>query len=304
MAIPETESRRGLRRRKAIARRRAERRAGGSRALPDRTGPNWELLIPSLLGVSLASYLTITAWRDGTPLACGVGSGCQAVQSSRFSSLLGVPFAAWEVLVYGALAGIAWRTRSARWHGALALTVSGPALAVSLYLTAISIFVIGATCGWCVASLGLVLACFITSLRAGPTALRKLPGSLTPAAVASLLAVAAVHLQFRSDLATGPEDPRLRALARHLADSGAVFYGASWCEHCAEQKALFGGAAHRLPYVECSPDGRRTAQAPPCRDAGVEAYPTWIVEGQRVEGLIPVERLARLPGFDAATAGS
>ena len=69
MAIPETESRRGLRRRKAIARRRAERRAGGSRALPDRTGPNWELLIPSLLGVSLASYLTITAWRDGTPLA-------------------------------------------------------------------------------------------------------------------------------------------------------------------------------------------------------------------------------------------
>lgn len=303
MAISEAESERGLRRRAALARRRAERRGGGSRALQARALPNWELLLPALIGVALASYLSVTAWRGGTPLACGAGSGCEAVQGSRFGSVLGIPVATWGAWVYAALAGVAWQIRSARWHGALALALSGPALATSLYLTAVSLFVVRATCGWCLASLGLILAGLIASLRAQPE-LRKLPGALTAAAVASLLAVGALHLHFRSDLATGPEDPRLRALARHLADSGAVFYGASWCEHCAEQKALFRGSAHRLPYVECSPNGRRTAQAAICRAAGVEAYPTWIVDGQRVQGLVPPDRLARLSGFEGSGTGS
>lgn len=297
MATIESDSDRTLRRRAAIERRRAERRASGSRALSARALPNWELLIPALIGVALASYLSVIAWWGGTPLACGIGSDCDAVQGSRFASLFGVPVAAWGALAYVALAGIAWRIPSARWHGILALTVSGPALAMSLYLTAISLFVVRATCAWCIASLLLVLACFIASLRALPTDQRKLPRSLAPAAVASLLVIGVVHLQFQSDLTTGPEDPRLRALALHLADSGAVFYGASWCNHCQEQKAVFGGAAHRLPYVECSPNGRGTAAASACRDAGVNVYPTWIVVGQRFEGLVPPDRLAELSGF-------
>jgi len=126
LANSDAESSRGQRRREAVAQRRAERRAGGAPARPDRTGPNWELLVPALVGVALASYLSAIAWRDGTPLACGVGSGCEAVQGSRFASLLGVPMAARGALVYAALAGIAWRLRSARWHSALALAVSGP----------------------------------------------------------------------------------------------------------------------------------------------------------------------------------
>jgi len=299
-----TENERHRRRRAAIARRRAERRADGSRAPSERASPNWELLLPALVGIVLASYLSVTAWRGGALPACGVGSGCEAVQSSRYASVFGVPVAAWGALVYAALAGVAWRIRSARWHGALALLVAGPALATSLYLTAISVFVVRAACGWCLASLGLVVACFIASLRAQPTGLRKRPATLALAAVASLLVVGVMHLHFRSDLATGPEDPRLRALARHLAESGAVFYGASWCEHCAEQKALFRGSAHRLPYVECSPNGRGAAQAATCREAGVDAYPTWIVGERRLEGLVPPDQLARLSDFDRIDTGS
>jgi uncharacterized membrane protein len=240
------------------------------------------------------------AWRGGAPLTCSPGSGCEVVQSSRFASVLGLPIATWGALAYAALAAVAWSVRSVRWHAALALALSGPALAVSLYLTGISLTVLQTTCAWCMASLGLVLACFIASLRALTPHLFARPAVWTATAVVSLLAVGALHLQFRNELALGPEDPRMRALARHLAESGAVFYGASWCDHCAEQKVLFGGAAHRLPYVECSPDGRGTAQAPSCRNAGVEAYPTWIIGGQHFEGLLPVERLARLSGFAAA----
>ena len=61
-----------------------------------------------------------------------------------------------------------------------------------------------------------------------------------------------------------------RALAEHLAEEGALFYGASWCPHCQEQKRLFGASASRLPYIECSPAGRNTPQAPSCNSAGVQ----------------------------------
>ncbi len=37
-----------------------------------------------------------------------------------------------------------------------------------------------------------------------------------------------------------------------IKDSGAKFYGAFWCSHCQEQKAMFGKSSKLLPYVECS----------------------------------------------------
>lgn len=67
---------------------------------------------------------------------------------------------------------------------------------------------------------------------------------------------------------------KLDTFATCIKDSGAKFYGAFWCPHCAAQKALFGSSVHYLPYIECSaPDGR--SQLPICNDAGVQGYPTW-----------------------------
>jgi len=59
-----------------------------------------------------------------------------------------------------------------------------------------------------------------------------------------------------------------------LKDKGASFYGAFWCPHCQAQKAQFGKASSKLPYIECSmPDGQKQTQA--CIDAGIKTYPTW-----------------------------
>lgn len=45
-------------------------------------------------------------------------------------------------------------------------------------------------------------------------------------------------------------------LARRLKEAGAHMYGAFWCSHCQEQKAMFGKQAQAdLPYVECFPQG-------------------------------------------------
>ena len=62
------------------------------------------------------------------------------------------------------------------------------------------------------------------------------------------------------------------ALARHLREKGAVMYGAHWCPHCSEQKALFGDAAKDVPYVECAAD---TVNGRPdlCEKAGVKVLP-------------------------------
>ena len=50
--------------------------------------------------------------------------------------------------------------------------------------------------------------------------------------------------------------PRAEQLAKRLKDAGAHMYGAFWCSHCQEQKAMFGKQAQAdLPYVECFPQG-------------------------------------------------
>lgn len=277
------------------------RRLAAERALRKRPLPNLPLLLPALAGVALAGYLAAVAWLDTLPVACAAGAACDVVQSSRFASFLGIPTAAWGLAGYAALALVALFVRDVPRHVALALTLASAALGVSVYLTAVSIFAIGATCYWCLASLGLVAICFAVALTQrlqtpvlGP-AWRPLAASL-----AGIVLVAGVlHLHYRGDLGThaGPEEPRLRALATHLEETGARFYGASWCSHCQDQKALFGASAHRLPYVECSPGGRPGPPVAVCRAAGATSFPTWIIDGALTTGTLSIAELAERSGF-------
>lgn len=69
-----------------------------------------------------------------------------------------------------------------------------------------------------------------------------------------------------------------------IAESGATFYGASWCVHCQNQKKMFKKSEKLLPYVECSTPDRR-GQTPACADANVVSYPTWrFADGTEVLG--------------------
>jgi glutaredoxin len=91
------------------------------------------------------------------------------------------------------------------------------------------------------------------------------------------------------------------ALARHLRETGAVMYGAYWCPHCQEQKDLFGATAHDLPYVECDPKGVN-ARPDLCEKAGVKAFPTWVIGGQRREGVQSLSALADASKFQPTGA--
>lgn len=94
-----------------------------------------------------------------------------------------------------------------------------------------------------------------------------------------------------------PSKPgKLDTFASCIKDSGTIFYGAFWCQHCQNQKALFGSSAKFLPYVECStPDGRN--QLPICTEAKVTGYPTWeFADGSRESGEVPLKRLSEATG--------
>ena len=77
-----------------------------------RQAPNWPLLALSLVGMALAGYLSWTALTATAVQGCAEGGGCDAVLSSRWATLLGVPTAVWGVLTYLALAGTAFIRRA------------------------------------------------------------------------------------------------------------------------------------------------------------------------------------------------
>ena len=73
-------------------------------------------------------------------------------------------------------------------------------------------------------------------------------------------------------------------------------YGAYWCPHCQEQKAMFSEAAAMLPYVECDPQGSG-ARPDLCEQASVKSFPTWVIGDQRLVGTQSLGALARASHF-------
>jgi uncharacterized membrane protein/glutaredoxin len=261
-----------------------------------KAAPNWPLFGLALIGMALTAYLTVTAWQEKLVAGCTVGSACDAVLSSRWSSLFGMPTAFWGFLTYALLGAIAWNKRSdSQWKFAWVGSLFG--MLYSLYLTSVSLFEVRAACPYCLSSLALMTAIFVTVAMQRPS---HLPGFswgpwLAKTVGSTLVIVLALHLHYAGYLGktAGPEDPWVRGLADHLSKGGAKFYGASWCPHCTEQKEIFGSSVKRLPYVECSPGGPGTPQAAVCTKAGVESYPTWTINGQRFVGNQSLENLAQ-----------
>lgn len=261
---------------------------------------NW-ILGFALAGIAVTAYLTFTQWFGEKPAFCGAGSQCDLVQQSRWSTLLGLPIALWGLATYALIAHFAWRlrTRPGAWRKALFLATIGAG--VSWYLTSISVFVIEALCAYCLASFAIANLLLLLLLFRRPSHMPDLtwksvlPGPIGTAVVVVL--VLALHFSGLFDPAAGPEKPYLKALATHLHDSGARFYGTYWCPSCQNQKALFEASAKRLPYIECTPDGRRGLPNFDCVANKVDEYPTWFIRGNRHTGVTSVEELARLSGF-------
>jgi hypothetical protein len=87
----------------------------------------------------------------------------------------------------------------------------------------------------------------------------------------------------------------LDAFARCLASKQVKMYGAYWCPHCKDQKDVFGPSFEYVPYVECGIKGSRE-EAPACLQVGVKRFPTWDFNGEKHEGVLPLDALSLKTG--------
>lgn len=249
----------------------------------------------------LTAYLTAVNWLGATPLYCVKESSCDIVQSSRWSTLLGLPLSFWGFLTYAALTALVWRMRRRRSTWVYATFVACIGVGISIYLTAISVFVIDAICVYCLASFVILTAIFGLLCWDKPEHIQGFQWRawFPTTALSAVLVVSVLHLHYSGvfDPASGPEKPYLAALANHLEKTGAKFYGAYWCPRCQDQKELFEASAKRLPYVECSPGGRGSPATAVCTAKNIDNYPTWIINGHRYVGVRAPEALATYSGF-------
>jgi uncharacterized membrane protein len=261
--------------------------------------PDWPVVGLAGAGILVTGYLTLARTMSTSPLLCGEGSSCDLVQQSHWSTLAGLPVSLWGLLLYGLIALVAWlsRPRLKRWQRLWLLSFFGTAF--SVYLTLAGWLALEAFCLWCTVSLVLISVIFgLLTLRRPESA----PGMPWAGFVGGQAAMVGVMLVLLHALYAGwfepSEDPRLRALAEHLDRSGAVYYGAFWCPSCQQQSRSFGASSDRLPYVECSPQGRNAGVAFECVSNDITSYPTWVIGGQRFEQMLEPEELARRSRFD------
>jgi uncharacterized membrane protein len=105
----------------------------------------------TLIGLGVASYLTYIHYAGIKPLCGRNGGGCEIVQTSEYSKLVGVPVALIGLIGYVAIMAslLAPENENTRF-ATVAFTVVG--FGFSAYLTYRELFSIHQICEWCVSS--------------------------------------------------------------------------------------------------------------------------------------------------------
>ncbi len=130
-----------------------------------RLGP--AIVVLAAAGLAISGYLLAVRLSGGLPV-CGVGGGCETVQTSEYAELFGIPVAAYG-FAYSAvllIASLAWWRRGDR-RGLLvayALGILGTLFVA--YLTYLELVVLKAICTWCVAYGTTVVVGFVLAVVA------------------------------------------------------------------------------------------------------------------------------------------
>ncbi|XP_060196019.1 thiol-disulfide oxidoreductase LTO1 [Lycium barbarum] len=275
------------------------------------------------LETSYLTYLKLTNSEAFCPV--GDGGSCGDILNSSYSTVFGVPLPLIGMLAYGVVAvlGIQLGQKSmplgiGEANGRLVLlgTSTSMAAASAYFLYILSTKFTGEFCPYCLASVLLSFGLFISSIKGlGSQEVQKDVGIqlLIVLLVVSTLnnsfsgsqptdtSSAMAELEYFTTEIKSESTPFAISLAKHLRSVGAKMYGAFWCSHCQHQKQMFGRAAAKLlDYVECYPDGfkRGTYMANACQEAKLEAFPTWVINGEVLSGEKKLSELAELSGFE------
>lgn len=117
-----------------------------------------------LIGLADSIYLTVQHL-TGQSVRCAIVTGCSAVLASRYSSVAGIPTAAFGVVAYF----LAFSLATLAYYGStLAVWVLRPVvatmLATTLWLLYLQSFVIRAFCTWCLLSAAITILLTLLTL--------------------------------------------------------------------------------------------------------------------------------------------
>ena len=94
--------------------------------------------------------------------------------------------------------------------------------------------------------------------------------------------------KFTGHAITENDQNKIDMLAQCLTSNQIKMYGTEWCPHCKDQKELFGSSFKYVDYIDCD------KQRETCLIAGIQGYPTWIINNQKYPGTQSLEKLKQL----------
>jgi uncharacterized membrane protein len=113
----------------------------------------------AVLGIGVATYITIADSGGGAPTCLAGGAGCETVANSSYSHIAGINVAVFGIVGYVLILASAFLGNDLGRLGGFALSLGG--FGFSVYLTYLEIFNIEAICQWCVSSAVLMTILFL-----------------------------------------------------------------------------------------------------------------------------------------------
>jgi uncharacterized membrane protein len=141
--------------------------------------PAWiqtALPILAVLGLGVAAYLAYVE-TQAVAAVCGPVGDCNAVQTSEYAYLFGIPIGVLGVLGYVAILAVwAWgKWQGDKWTALALLAMSAFGVLFSIYLTYLEPFVIGAVCAWCLTSAVVMTLLMLASVETAVPQLQPAP---------------------------------------------------------------------------------------------------------------------------------
>lgn len=122
------------------------------------------MIVIAVLGFADATHLTISHY-TGSALKCGVSGGCNAVTSSAYAKIFGIPVALLGTLYYASIILLGVGYLDTKKPLLLKLLTLAPVagLVASLYFVLLQLFILHTICLYCMVSAGTSTAIFILS---------------------------------------------------------------------------------------------------------------------------------------------
>ncbi len=285
------------------------------------------MAVLATIGFIDTASITLSRWGLISSLSClGGENGCDKVLNSPWGTIFSfgdftLPlsfvgaisyFAVIIMTILPLLPGISENKLNLSrktWWSLFAITCAMTVF--SIVLLNIMIFKIEALCLFCILSACISLILFLLTIIGGGWEDRRdliFRGIIFSLAIliSSLVWASAVDAQKEDFIAreqglapavTSKSNQSKIDLAKHLARKGVYVYSAYWCPHCHEQKEMFGKeASAELLSIECAKDGK-DSQYSLCEEKGIEAYPSWEINGRIEGGVKSLRELSEITEF-------